>query len=77
MLDQLEFLQLVGTVVEQAASGTFRYLETLSAAAIYYLAFTTILMAGQHWLERRLKRRPRARQAGMPLASGDIAASLR
>ena len=39
---------------EQSASGTFRYLEALSAAAIYYLAFTTVLMLGQHMLERRL-----------------------
>jgi polar amino acid transport system permease protein len=39
---------------EQSASGTFRYLEALSAAAIYYLAFTTVLMWGQHLLERRL-----------------------
>lgn len=39
---------------EQSASGTFRYLEALSAAGIYYLAFTSVLMAGQHWLERRL-----------------------
>lgn len=46
-------------VAEQAASGTFRYLETLSAAAVYYLAFTTVFMAGQHWLEKRLKRRRR------------------
>ena len=46
-------------VAEQAASGTFRYLETLSAAAVYYLAFTTLFMAGQHALDRRLLRRPR------------------
>jgi polar amino acid transport system permease protein len=39
---------------EQSASGTFRYIEALSAAAVYYLAFTTLLMAGQHVLERRL-----------------------
>jgi polar amino acid transport system permease protein len=39
---------------EQSASGTFRYLEALSAAGVYYLAFTSVLMAGQHWLERRL-----------------------
>lgn len=39
---------------EQSASGTFRYLETLSAAAVWYLGFTTVMMAGQHWLERRL-----------------------
>ena len=44
-------------VAEQAGSGTFRYLEALSAAAIYYLGFTTILMVIQHWIEKRLKRR--------------------
>ena len=42
-------------VAEQAASGTFRYLEALSAAAVYYLVGTTLFMAGQHWLERRLR----------------------
>ncbi len=41
---------------EQSASGTFRYLEALSAAGLYYLAFTTVLMAMQHALERRLGR---------------------
>lgn len=41
-------------VAEQAASGTFRYLEALSAAGLYYLLFTTVLMAGQHRLERAL-----------------------
>ncbi len=43
---------------EQSASGTFRYIEALSAAAVYYLAFTTVLMAGQHMLERRLTPSP-------------------
>ncbi len=33
---------------EQSASATFRYLEALSAAAVYYLAFTSVLMALQH-----------------------------
>jgi polar amino acid transport system permease protein len=41
---------------EQSASATFRYLEALSAAGVYYLAFTTVLMAGQRVLERRLGR---------------------
>ena len=41
---------------EQSASGTFRYLEALSAAGLYYLAFTTVLMALQHGLEHRLGR---------------------
>ena len=38
---------------EQSASGTFRYIEALSAAGVYYLAFTTVLMAAQYQLERR------------------------
>jgi polar amino acid transport system permease protein len=41
---------------EQSASGTFRYLEALSAAGVYYLAFTTMLMSLQRVLERRLGR---------------------
>lgn len=39
---------------EQSASGTFRYLEALSAAGIWYLGFTAVLMAGQQTLERYL-----------------------
>lgn len=49
---------------EQSASGTFRYLEALSAAGLYYLAFTTVLMVLQHDLERRLGR------TGPPPVSG-------
>ena len=41
---------------EQSASATFRYLEALSAAGVYYLAFTTVLMSLQRVLERRLGR---------------------
>ena len=41
---------------EQSASATFRYLEALSAAGVYYLAFTSVLMALQHGLERRFGR---------------------
>ena len=44
---------------EQSASATFRYLEALSAAAVYYLAFTTVLMALQRALERKLGRSSR------------------
>jgi polar amino acid transport system permease protein len=44
---------------EQSASATFRYLEALSAAAVYYLAFTTVLMGLQRLLERRLARSDR------------------
>ncbi len=50
---------------EQSASGTFRYLEALSAAGIYYLAFTTVLMGAQHLLERRLAPSQR-RTAALP-----------
>jgi polar amino acid transport system permease protein len=41
---------------EQSASATFRYLEALSAAGVYYLAFTSVLMALQHVLEHRFGR---------------------
>jgi len=41
---------------EQSASATFRYLEALSAAGVYYLAFTTVLMSLQRVLERKLGR---------------------
>jgi polar amino acid transport system permease protein len=44
---------------EQSASATFRYLEALSAAGVYYLAFTTLLMSLQRVLERRLGRSAR------------------
>jgi polar amino acid transport system permease protein len=44
-------------VANQAASANFRYLEALSAAGIYYLAFTTLFMLLQGWMERALNRR--------------------
>jgi polar amino acid transport system permease protein len=50
---------------EQSASATFRYLEALSAAGVYYLAFTSVLMALQHVLERRFGR-PDRLPAGLP-----------
>jgi polar amino acid transport system permease protein len=46
-------------VANQTASSNFRYLEALSAAGIYYLGMTSVLMLGQHLLERRLRRRVR------------------
>lgn len=46
-------------VASQTASANFRYLEALSAAGVYYLAMTTIFMAAQSAIERRLRRRPR------------------
>jgi polar amino acid transport system permease protein len=48
-------------IADQTASGNFRYIETLTAAGLYYLALTTLFMGGQHLIERGLARRP-ARQ---------------
>jgi len=45
-------------IADQAASSNFRYLEALSAAAIYYLALTTLFMALQNRLEWALSREP-------------------
>lgn len=50
-------------VASQTASANFRYLESLSAAGIYYLAMTTIFMVAQSAIERRLGRRPNAAAA--------------
>ncbi len=44
-------------VADQTASGNFRYVETLTAAGLWYLALTTLFMAGQHLIERSLGRR--------------------
>ncbi len=52
-------------VANQTASANFRYLEALSAAGLYYLAMTTVLMAGQFAVERALHRRRRSARAGM------------
>lgn len=50
-------------VANQTASASFRYFEALSAAGIYYLALTTIFMAGQYWMERTLEpKRARAQK---------------
>jgi polar amino acid transport system permease protein len=51
-------------VANQSASATFRYFEALSAAGIYYLALTTIFMAGQYWMERTLE--PKRSRAPKP-----------
>ncbi|MGI4941616.1 MAG: amino acid ABC transporter permease [Janthinobacterium lividum] len=48
-------------VANQTASANFRYVEALSAAGIYYLAMTTLLMLGQFLLEHALRRRGRGR----------------
>jgi polar amino acid transport system permease protein len=55
-------------VADQTASANFRYIEALSAAGIYYLAMTTLLMIGQAIIERKLARRGRRAGARIPLA---------
>jgi polar amino acid transport system permease protein len=54
-------------VANQAASANFRYLEALTAAGIYYLALTTLFMAIQMFIERKLdpKSRRKNRPAGL------------
>jgi polar amino acid transport system permease protein len=44
-------------VADETASGNFRYIETLTAAGIYYLVLTTVFMAIQSVIERSLRRR--------------------
>jgi polar amino acid transport system permease protein len=44
-------------VASQTASANFRYLEALTAAGIYYLALTTVFMAGQAVLEATTQHR--------------------
>ncbi|HVY15825.1 MAG TPA: amino acid ABC transporter permease [Rhodopila sp.] len=50
---------------DQTASANFRYIETLTAAGIYYLALTTVFMLAQSWLERALSRRPGRRSGAL------------
>lgn len=64
-------------VADQTASANFRYLEALSAAALYYLAFTTLFMLLQFRLERYLSPRRKADRGGGWLrnllpAGGDV-----
>lgn len=49
-------------VANQTASASFRYLEALSAAGVYYLALTTIFMILQAMLERSLDPKKRRRE---------------
>lgn len=48
---------------DETASANFRYIEALTAAAIWYLVLTTLFMAIQSAIERRLHRRGSARRA--------------
>jgi polar amino acid transport system permease protein len=54
-------------VADQTASANFRYVETLSAAGLYYLVLTTLFMGGQFLIERGLARRPQDRRHSIPL----------
>lgn len=54
-------------VADQTASANFRYIETLTAAGIYYLGLTTIFMAIQHAIERSLSRPSLQRRAALPV----------
>jgi polar amino acid transport system permease protein len=56
-------------VADQTASGNFRYIETLTAAGIYYLALTTVFMAIQSMIERSFRRRPGPRHAALAAPS--------
>ncbi|GHB14603.1 amino acid ABC transporter permease [Salinicola rhizosphaerae] len=42
-------------VADQTASANFRYLESLTAAAVYYLIMTTLFMLIQQLIEQRFK----------------------
>jgi polar amino acid transport system permease protein len=52
-------------VADQTASGNFRYIETLVAAGIYYLALTTVFMLIQSMIERSFRRPASARRAAL------------
>jgi polar amino acid transport system permease protein len=60
-------------VASQAASSNFRYVEALSAAGVYYLGLTTLLMVAQALVERALLRRNRRRSfLAMILGAGAV-----
>jgi polar amino acid transport system permease protein len=58
---------------DQTASLNFRYLETLTAAGLYYLALTTVFMGIQFLIERAFQRRrgkaPKAASFKFPSAA--------
>ncbi|MGA0564395.1 amino acid ABC transporter permease [Ancylobacter sp. VNQ12] len=54
-------------VANQTASASFRYLEALTAAGIYYLALTTIFMVLQAMMERSLDPKKHRRREKRPL----------
>lgn len=54
-------------VANQTASASFRYLEALTAAGIYYLALTTLFMVLQAMMERSLDPKKHRRREKRPL----------
>lgn len=54
-------------VANQTASASFRYLEALTAAGVYYLALTTIFMVLQAMMERSLDPKKHRRREKRPL----------
>jgi polar amino acid transport system permease protein len=56
-------------VADQTASGNFRYIETLTAAGLYYLALTTVFMTIQSLIERSFRRRPAERRMSLRIAA--------
>lgn len=57
---------------DETASSNFRYIETLTAAGIWYLVLTTLFMVIQSAIERRLKQRGRSRRVAMLAAAPAI-----
>lgn len=53
---------------DETASANFRYIEALTAAGIWYLVLTTLFMAIQSAIERRLRHRGSARRAAIAAA---------
>ena len=52
---------------DETASANFRYIETLTAAGIWYLLLTTMFMVIQSAIERRLRQRTGARRAAIAI----------
>jgi polar amino acid transport system permease protein len=52
---------------DETASSNFRYIETLTAAGIWYLVLTTIFMVIQSAIERRLRRRTSTRRVAIAI----------
>ncbi|WP_369053717.1 amino acid ABC transporter permease [Kineococcus terrestris] len=56
--------------VTQISGRTYQVLPALSAAVLYYLVLTSVLMVGQHFLEKRFGRGFGGQAAARPAAAG-------